>query len=142
VYEQFGQGRPGYPVRADAFWTHPARQTDAGWTRVAQDADGRIVGYLRLWRARDGRVIVQECPYLAADAVFALVAAFSEDADFADCRSLGGRLPYDHVLGTVGEWSTNDEAMVRAYTEAGDQLLAQVRGAGHPRTVYWSGDMF
>ena len=29
VYDEFGQGRPGYPLRDHAYWTHPARLTDA-----------------------------------------------------------------------------------------------------------------
>jgi hypothetical protein len=70
------------------------------------------------------------------------MAAFGRDADFADCRTLGGRLPYDHVLGAAGEWSTRDDAMVRAYTEAGDRLLAHMRDPANPHTVYWSGDSF
>jgi len=142
VYEQFGQGRPGYPVRGDAFWTHPARLTDASWTRFAQDSDGRVAAYLRVRRTPDGRVIVEECPYVVPDAAFALMAAFGRDADFADCLALGGRLPHDHVLGAIGEWSTRDNSMFRAYTEAGDRLLAYLRDPANQRSVYWSGDSF
>jgi len=142
VYEQFGQGRPGYPVRGDAFWTHPARLTDASWTRFAQDSGGRVMAYLRVRRTPDGRVIVQECPYVASDAVGALMAAFGRDTDFADCSMVGGRLPHDHVLGAAGEWSIRDNAMVHAYTEAGDRLLAHMRDPANQRTVYWSGDSF
>jgi len=142
VYEQFGQGRPGYPVRGDAFWTHPARLTDASWTRLARNSDGRVVAYLRVRRTPDGRLIVQECPYVVPDAALALMAAFSRDAEFADGATVGGRLPRDHVLGTAGEWSTRDNAMVRAYSAAGDRLLTYIRDSPDHRTVYWSGDSF
>jgi predicted N-acetyltransferase YhbS len=142
VYEQFGQGRPGYPLRGDAFWTHSARLTDGSWTRICRDRDGCVVAYLRVQRASDRRVTVQECPYVSAGAAFSLMAALGRDADFAECPTVGGRLPHDHVLGAAGEWSTRDNAMVRAYTRAGEQLLAHLRDPTNQRTVYWSGDSF
>jgi predicted N-acetyltransferase YhbS len=142
VYEQFGQGRPGYPVRDDAYWGHPSRLTDTSWTRIARFRDGRIVAYLRVRRAPDGRAIVQEYPYVAADAAIALMAAFARDGEFADCQTLGGRLPRDHALGDAGVWSSRDNAMVCAYTEDGERLLANMRDPSNQRTVYWSGDSF
>src|SRR5690242_1568115 len=75
VYAQFGQGRPGYPLRDDAYWSHARMSTMAGWACVALGHDDRVVGYIHVRMAPDDRVIAIECPYVMDDAVGALVAA-------------------------------------------------------------------
>jgi predicted N-acetyltransferase YhbS len=142
VYDAFGHGRPGYPLRDDAYWTHPARLTDAGSTRVALDRGEQVVAYVRLRLTHDGRAIVQECPYVSADAASALMADVAHGPIVAQSSSLGGRLPRDHVLGAYGQWHTNDSCMVRAYTDSGRQLLEAMHDAANQRSVYWSGDGF
>jgi predicted N-acetyltransferase YhbS len=142
VYEQFGAGRPGYPLRGPEYWTHPARLTDPTWMRVALDRNERVVAYLRVRLSPDGRAIVQECPYLAAAAVDSLGAAIAQDPVLGQCSTLGGRLPRDHVLGHAGQWRPRDDAMACPYTDAGSQLLEALRGPTNQHTVYWSHDGF
>jgi predicted N-acetyltransferase YhbS len=142
VYGEFGQGRPGYPLRGDEYWTHPSRLTDGSWTRVALDSNERVAAYMRMRLASDGRAILQECPYISADAARALVADLAHDPVVAQAASGGGRLPRDHVLGPYGHWRTSDSAMARAYTASGSQLLKAILDPANLRTVYWSGDGF
>jgi predicted N-acetyltransferase YhbS len=142
VYEQFGQGRPGYPLRGDEYWAHPARQTDASWTRVALDRDKEVAAYLRVRLLPDGRALVQEFPYIVGDAAFALAADLSQDPLMAQCASVGGLMPHDHVLGCAGAWSMSDSTMFHPYTAAGTQLLAALRDPTNERAVFWSGDSF
>jgi predicted N-acetyltransferase YhbS len=142
VYDAFGQGRPGYPLRDQAYWTHPARLTDASSTRVALDRDQRVAAYLRLRLTHDGRAIVQEFPYITAAAASAIVAGLAKDPALAPYATLSGCLPRDHVLGAAGEWRVRDDAMACAYTPAGASLLQTLRDPTEQRVVYWSGDDF
>lgn len=142
VYADFGQGRPGYPLRDDAYWAHPARLAEASLTRVALDPDQRVAAYLRLRLTDDGRALVQECPYVAASAAEAIVANLAEDPVLAAHATLGGRLPRDHILGATGTWRTRDDAMVCAYTPAGASLFQTLRDPTNERIVYWYGDGF
>jgi predicted acetyltransferase len=142
VYDEFGQGRPGYPVRDRAYWAHPARLTDARLTRVALDHTERVAAYLRLRLTDDGRAIVQECPYIQSGAVDAIVADLANDPSLAHFPALGGRLPRDHALGSAGQWRVRDDAMACAYTAAGAELLQTLHDPTNQGVVYWSGDSF
>ena len=144
VYEQFGQGRPGYPVRGDAYWTHPARLSDPSWTRLALDQHGEVAAYLRLRLSDNGPARVLECPYVAADAVLALVAELRHERSLSTSTpaTLSGRLPHDHVLGRGGQWSVRGDTMAHPYTTAGAQLIDVLRDPSHQRAVYWHGDGF
>jgi predicted N-acetyltransferase YhbS len=142
VYEQFGRGRPGYPVRGDAYWTHPARLTDTSRVRVALDRDQHVAAYLRVRLAGDGPARLLECPYLATDAPHALVAELDHEPGLVQVARLGGRLPRDHALGRVGQWRRRDDAMACPYTAAGARLLAALHDPPTRRAVYWSGDGF
>jgi predicted N-acetyltransferase YhbS len=142
VYEQFGHARPGYPLRGDAYWQHPARLTDTSWARVALDRDQHVVAYLRARPAFDGSIMLQEAPYVAADAMHALVAELARDPLLTRDSRLGGRLPRDHTLGAVGNWSVRDHTMVYPYSAAGARLLAVLRDPAEQRAVYWSADGF
>jgi predicted N-acetyltransferase YhbS len=142
VYDEFGQGRPGYPVRDRAYWTHPARAIDAGWTRVALDRTQRVVAYLRVLVRADGRATIQECPYVTSSSTAALVAGLADDPRLARCVSFGGRLPRNHALGPAGQWRVNADAMACPYTAAGADLLQALREPTNQRGVYWYGDGF
>jgi predicted N-acetyltransferase YhbS len=142
VYDAFGQGRPGYPLRDDTYWMHPSRLTDANPTRVAIDSSERVAAYARVRLTHDGRAIVQECPYVSADAACAVMAALADDPVVAHSATLGGSLPRDHVLGAYGQWRTYDSCMARAYTPSGSQLLTAIHDPANQRSVYWSSDGF
>jgi predicted N-acetyltransferase YhbS len=142
LYEQFGRDRPGYPVRDDAYWAHPARLDDTSWLRVAVDQDERVGAYLRVWLAGDGPAWLLECPYVAAAAAEALVAALGREPGLAPGATLSGRLPRDHALGRLGRWRRDEDAMAHPYTAAGARLLATLRAPTAERAVYWSGDGF
>jgi predicted N-acetyltransferase YhbS len=142
AYDQFGRDRPGYPLRGEAYWSHPARLADPSWTRVALDRHGQVAAYLRVRLSPEGPATLLECPYLAADAVFALAAECPSDPAFARVNGLGGRLPRDHALGPAGAWRVADHAMVHRYTPTGGQLLEALRDATNRRSVYWYGDGF
>ena len=142
VYDAFGRSRPGYPVRDRAYWTHPARLTEARWTRVAVDRDQRVGAYLRLRLTEDGRAIAQEYPYRAPAAAEAIVASLAGDPLLAQYATLSGRVPRDHVLERYGRLQVRDDAMACAYTPAGADLIAALGDTPHARAVYWSGDSF
>ena len=142
VYGQLGQDRPGYPLRGDAHWTHPARLSDPSWMRVALDRHAPVAAYLRARLSPDGLARIVECPYVAADAVYALVATLGRDPALSQVAMLSGRLPRDHVLGCAGRWSIRDGTMAHPYTAAGVQLLTVLRDSSNERAVYWSGDGF
>jgi hypothetical protein len=142
VYEQFGQDRPGYPLRGDAYWTHPVRLSDPSWTRVALDRQAQAAAYLRVRLSPDGPARLLECPYITADAVPALVADLRQDQSLSTTAMLSGRLPRDHVLGYAGQWSIRGDSMAHPYTAAGGHLLDVLRDPSHERAVYWSGDGF
>jgi predicted N-acetyltransferase YhbS len=144
VYEAFGRDRPGYPLRDDAFWSHPARRADAEWMRVALDPSGRVVAYARVRLGlEDGQVRLLELPYLDADAARAIYADFKRDPALADCTTLGGRMPRDHALATLpgASWRTYLDSMGHAYTAEGAALLTLLR-EGTERAVYWLSDGF
>jgi predicted N-acetyltransferase YhbS len=142
VYEQFGQDRPGYPVRGGAYWTHSARLTDPTLIRLVFDAEKRPAAYVRVRLWPDGRARFQEFPYTSVDAAYALMADLRHDPRVAHLTSVSGRLPRDHALGRLGVWSVNEEAMARAYTSSGADLIAALRNPSNQRSVYWSGDGF
>jgi hypothetical protein len=142
LYEEFGQGRYGYPLRGHTYWTHPSRLTDATLKRVALHRDGRPGAYVRVRLASDGRAIVQECPYSAVDAVYALAADLAQDPALAAYPAGVGRLPRDHALAMIGRLQPYAGAMACSYTPAGAQLLEALHDPANQRSVYWSGDSF
>jgi predicted N-acetyltransferase YhbS len=141
VYEQFGQTRPGYPLRDHEYWTYSGRLA-TGWLQVACDRRGEVRAYLGMRLAPDGRAILQEQPYVEPDAAFALVAHLARDPVFAECATVAGRMPPDHVLGRYGSWSMRDSTMFHAYTDAGIRLLEILRDPINQGTVYWSAEAF
>jgi predicted N-acetyltransferase YhbS len=145
VYDAFGRDRPGYPLRDDAFWAHPARRVEAEWTRVALNPSGRVVAYGRVRvGAADGQVRLGELPYLEADAARAIYADFERDPAVAACTTLGGRMPRDHALGTLpgASWRTYLDSMGHGYTPEGAALLTLLREGPPERAVYWTSDGF
>jgi hypothetical protein len=144
IYEAFGRERPGYPVRDDAFWAHPARRIDAESMRVALDPSSRAVAYCRVRVAADGQRWIGELPYLEADAARALVADLERDPTLAADSRLGGRMPRDHVLGTLpgASWRTYVDSMAHAYTAEGAALVNLLREGKDERAVYWMSDGF
>jgi predicted N-acetyltransferase YhbS len=145
IYEAFGRERPGYPVRDDAFWAHPARRVDAEWMRVALDSSGRVVAYCRVRvGSADGLLWLGELPYVEADAARAIYRNLERDPVLAAGTTLGGRMPRDHVLGTLpgASWRTYHDSMAHAYTAEGAALLNLLREGKPERAVYWMSDGF
>ena len=154
VYEAFGRGRPGYPVRNEGFWS-PAwsrvREDPAGWLRFAVASDGRVGAYLLARRShRNPRdLTILECPYLpgAEDAAHLLLAALVGDPDISreGLSSLTGALPADHAFFASdaplpGRRDTAGHLMLRAYTEEGAEAENTLRREAGSRFIYWRGD--
>jgi hypothetical protein len=132
-------------VRDDAFWAHPARRVDAEWMRVALDPSGKVVAYRRVRvSSADGQATLGELPYLQPDAARALYKDLERDPLVAACTSLGGRMPRDHVLGTLpgASWRSYLDSMAHAYTAEGAALLTLLREDRPERAVYWMSDGF
>jgi predicted N-acetyltransferase YhbS len=145
IYDAFGRNRPAYPLRDDAFWAHPARQADAEWMRVALDSSGRVVAYCRVRVGLvDGHRWLGELPYAEADAARAIWDDLARDPALATCRTLDGRMPRDHVLGTLpgASWRANLDSMAHAYTAEGAALVNLLRKGKPERAVYWMSDGF
>ncbi|HET8632407.1 MAG TPA: GNAT family N-acetyltransferase [Thermomicrobiales bacterium] len=154
VYEAFGRGRPGYPVRDERLWS-PAwsrvREGEAGWLRLAVAADGSVGAYLLARRShRNPRdLTILECPYLpgAEDAAHLLLAALAGDPEVSRGGqvSLAGALPADHAFFAPdaplpGRRDTAGHLMLRAYTREGAEAEETLRRAAGSRFVYWRGD--
>jgi hypothetical protein len=152
VYEAFGRGRPGYPVRDDAYWAHWERfavRRSGAWLRLAINGRGRVGAYLLagLWDGQD--VGILEWPYApdAAEAVSLLLAALVADPIAHGKRKINGALPWDHIAyasgGSLrGTLSVVDHMMVRAYTSCGAQVEELLRGETEGRSIYWAADYF
>ena len=154
VYEAFGRGRPGYPVREDALWSHlssASRANSPAWLRLATNGDGSLAAYLLA--ATPGRnprgLTILECPYApgAEEAAHLLTAALASDPAVraAGWPSVAGALPGDHALFAAdaplpGRRGTAEYLMLRPYTPRGAQAEEMLRREAAGRFVYWLGD--
>ena len=154
VYEAFGRGRPGYPVRDDALWAHLAGTLQASppaWLGLAVDSGGTVGAYLiAVSPGRNPRgLTILECPYTAGaeDAAHLLMAALATDPDVlgAGWPSIGGALPGDHALFATdaplpGRRGMAEYLMLRPYTPQGTRAEATLRRESAGRFIYWLGD--
>lgn len=154
VYEAFGRGRPGYPVRDEAFWS-PAwsrvREDPGAWLRLAVAGDGGVGAYLlaRAGHRNPHGLTMLECPYTpgAEDAAHLLLATLVSDPDLAGAGwpSLAGALPGDHAFFAPdaplpGRRDTAGHLMLRAYSEDGAEAEETLRREAGSRFIYWRGD--
>lgn len=154
VYEVFGHGRPGYPVRDEALWAHLASVWQASppaWLGLAVDGHGVVGAYLLATSpGRNPRgLTIHECPYApgAEDAAQLLMAGLATDPAIREAGwpSVAGALPGDHALFAAGapllsRRSTADYLMLRPYTEQGAHAQEALRGEAASRFTYWLGD--